>query len=98
MAAQEKKLIESNPELTTQIEILRQDIARLTKTVKSEAKATAKAKKTQVLNTANVKAAETKAKYDELTTTAEKSIRENPLKAAAIAVAAGMLIGLISRR
>jgi len=86
------------PDVNAQIETLREDIATLSKTLKIQAKATAQSKKTEVVEVANAKVAETKAKYEELTTTAEKSIRENPLSSVAIAVAAGMFIGLLSRR
>lgn len=98
MATTKKNVVEIKPDVNAQIETLRADIALLTKTIKSQAKATAKVKTSQVVDTANAKAAETKAKYDELTTTAEKSIRENPLSSVAIAVAAGMFLGLLTRR
>ena len=98
MATTKKNVVEIKPDVNAQIEVLRNDIAVLTKTIKSQAKVTAQATKTQVVDTASEKVAETKAKYDELTTTAEKSIRENPLTSVAIAVAAGMLLGLITRR
>lgn len=98
MATSKKNVVEIKPDVSAQIEILRNDIALLTKTIKAEAKATAQAKTAKVVDTASTKAAETKAKYDELATTAEKSIRENPLSSVAIAVAAGMFLGLLSRR
>ncbi len=98
MATQKKNVIDLNPDINKQIETLRADIALLTKTVKTQATQTAKAKASKVTETATVKAAETKAKYDELASTAEKSIKENPLSAVAIAAVAGMFIGLLSRR
>lgn len=98
MATTKKNVVDIKPDVNAQIETLRNDIALLTKTIKSQAKATAQEKTAQAVDTANAKVAETKAKYDELTTTAEKSIRENPLSSVAIAVAAGMLLGLLSRR
>lgn len=98
MATTKKNVVDIEPDVNAQIETLRADIALLTKTIKSQAKTTAKVKASQVVDTASTKAAETKAKYDELTTTAEKSIRENPLSSVAIAVAAGMFLGLLSRR
>ena len=98
MATTKKNVVEIKPDVNAQIETLRSDIALLTKTIKSQAKVTAHEKTAQAVDTANAKVAETKAKYDELTTTAEKSIRENPLSSVAIAVAAGVLLGLLSRR
>jgi len=98
MATTKKNIVEIKPDVNAQIEILRNDIALLTKTLKTQAKATAQEKTAQAVDTASVKVAETKAKYDELTTTAEKSIRENPLSSVAIAVAAGMFLGLLTRR
>jgi len=98
MATTKKNVVDMKPDVNAQIETLREDIATLSKTLKIQAKATAQSKKTEVVEVANAKVAETKAKYEELTTTAEKSIRENPLSSVAIAVAAGMFIGLLSRR
>ena len=98
MATTKKNVVDIKPDVNAQIETLRGDIALLTKTIKAQAKEVAQAKTSQVVDTASVKVAETKAKYDELTTTAEKSIRENPLSSVAIAVAAGMFLGLLSRR
>ena len=98
MATTKKNIVDIKPDVNAQIETLRADIATLTQTIKTQAKATAQAKKSEVVATANAKVADTKAKYDELTTTAEKSIRENPLSSVAIAVAAGVFLGLLTRR
>lgn len=98
MATTKKNVVEIKPDVNAQIETLRADIATLTKTLKTQAKATAEAKKSEVVSVANAKVAETKAKYDELSTTAETTIRENPLSSVAIAVAAGVFLGLLSRR
>lgn len=98
MATTKKNIVEIKPDVNAQLENLRKDIALLAGTIKTQAKATAQAKTAQVADTAGAKVAETKAKYDELTTTAEKSIRENPLSSVAIAVAAGVFLGLLSRR
>jgi len=98
MATTKKNVVKINPDVNAQIETLRNDIAVLTKTIKEQAKATAQVKTAKVVDTATEKVAETRAKYDELSTTAEKSIRENPLSSVAIAVAAGMVLGMISRR
>jgi ElaB/YqjD/DUF883 family membrane-anchored ribosome-binding protein len=98
MATTKKNVVEIKPDVNAQIETLRADVALLTKTLKEQAKVTAQEKTAKVVGTASVKAAETKAKYNELTATAEKSIKENPLSSIAIAVAAGAFLGLLSRR
>lgn len=98
MATTKKNVVEIKPDVNAQIENLRNDIALLAGTLKSQAKETAQAKTAQVAQTAGATAAQTKAKYDELTSTAEKSIRENPLSAVGIAVVAGVFLGLLSRR
>lgn len=98
MATAKKNIVDIKPDVSTQIETLRADIALLADTVKSQAKTTAQVKKAQVVNTAEVKAAEAKEKYAELTTSAEKSIRENPLTSVAIAAGVGVLFGLLTRK
>jgi ElaB/YqjD/DUF883 family membrane-anchored ribosome-binding protein len=98
MASTKKNVVEIKPDVNAQIETLRNDIALLGKTIKSQVKSTAEVKTAKAVDTATAKAAETKAKYDDLTSTAETSIRENPLTAVAVAAFAGMFIGLLSRR
>jgi ElaB/YqjD/DUF883 family membrane-anchored ribosome-binding protein len=97
MATTKKNVVDIKPDVNAQIETLRADLAALTQTLKTQAKSTAQAKKSEV-DVASAKVADTKAKYNELTNTAEKSIRENPLSSVAIAVAAGMFLGLLTRR
>jgi ElaB/YqjD/DUF883 family membrane-anchored ribosome-binding protein len=98
MATTKKNVVDIKPDVNAQIEPLRADLAALTQTLKTQAKSTAQAKKSEVVDVASAKVADTKAKYNELTNTAEKSIRENPLSSVAIAVAAGMFLGLLTRR
>jgi ElaB/YqjD/DUF883 family membrane-anchored ribosome-binding protein len=98
MATTKKNVVDIKPDVNAQIETLRADLAALTQTLKTQAKSTAQAKKSEVVDVASAKVADTKAKYNELTNTAEKSIRENPLSSVAIAVAAGMFLGLLTRR
>ncbi len=98
-AASRKKVVAmKDPDISSQIEILRADIATLAGTIKSQAKATANEK----VATAKKVAAETtdtaKVKYDELTSSAETQIRENPLTSVAIAVGVGLLLGALTRR
>jgi len=87
-----------DPDISSQIEILRADIATLASTVKSQAKMTANEK----VATARKVAADTtdtaKVKYEELTSNAETQIRENPLTSVAIAVGVGLLLGALTRR
>jgi ElaB/YqjD/DUF883 family membrane-anchored ribosome-binding protein len=98
MATTKKNVVEIKPDVNAQLETLRKDVSELTKALKIQAKTTAQAKTAQVVDTAAEKAAITKAKYDELTTSAESSIRENPLTSVAIAVGAGVVLGLLTRR
>lgn len=98
MATTKKNVVKITPDVNAQIETLRADIALLSETLKTQAKTTAQIKKAQVIDSVSEKTAETKAKYDELSSVAEKSIRENPLTSVAIAVGAGMFLGLLTRR
>ena len=101
--------LQAEPDLAAQVETLRQDIAELTKTVKLQAKATASEKVSTVKTAALEKAAAVKTaaletkdtaaeKYKELTTSAENSIREKPLTSVAVAVGAGLVLGMLTRR
>ena len=98
MATAKKNVVDIKPDVSAQIEVLRADMALLAKTVKTQAKTTAQEKTAQVIDTAETKAAEAKEKYAELTTSAEKSIRENPLTSVAIAAGVGVLFGLLTRK
>lgn len=98
MATSKKNIVEMKPDVSAQIETLRNDVAQLTETLKEQAKQTAQAKKIKVIDTASEKVAITKAKYEELTKSAETTIRENPLTSIAAAVGAGVVIGLLNRR
>ncbi|WP_017931144.1 DUF883 family protein [Robiginitomaculum antarcticum] len=87
-----------DPEISTQIETLRSDIALLAKTMKEQAKSTASQKVTTAKQVASDTSENVKVKYNELTTQAEASIRENPLTSIAIAVGAGIVLGALTRR
>lgn len=93
-----KKVVEIKSDIPTQIETLRADVAELTKTIKLQAQTTAKIKKDELTDLANVKTAEARQKYTELASTAETTIREQPLTAIAVAAGIGVLFGMISRR
>ena len=97
-AAKKENVVTMKPELSAQLEDLRNDVSRLAETLKLQTKMTARDTKQTVLETASEKTEDVKAKYDELTTKAETAIKENPLTSVAIAVGAGLLLGAITRR
>ncbi|CAM3742822.1 glycine zipper domain-containing protein [Litorimonas haliclonae] len=84
--------------IADQLETLRGDIAKLAETVKIQAKTSASQKTRAVKDVTAEKTEIAKARYDELTTKAEASIKDNPLTSIAIAVGAGMVLGALSRR
>lgn len=86
-----------NPDVQTQIEALRTDIALLAEAVKGQAVQTVNERTATARAVATEKADVAKEKYDELTTRAEAQIKENPLTSIAIAVGAGILLGAITR-
>lgn len=87
-----------DPDISSQIEILRADIATLATTIKSQAKAAANEKVATAKKVATETTDSAKVKYDELTSNAETQIRENPLTSVAIAVGVGLLLGALTRR
>jgi len=87
-----------NEDIGKQLETLRADISKLADTVTTQAKATASQKTQAFKDVASEKSDVAKARYDELTTRAESSIKENPLTSIAIAVGAGIVLGALSRR
>ncbi len=93
-----KKVVALNPDVSEQIQALREDVALLASAVKVQTK-TKVADTTSTVKTATTEKAEmAKAKYDEITSQAETSIKENPLTSVAIAAGAGLLLGAILRR
>ena len=92
-----KNVVALKPDVQTQIEALRADIALLADAVKVQTKQTVNEKTANVKAAATEKADVAKVKYDELTTKAEAQIKENPLTSIAIAVGAGILLGAITR-
>ena len=93
-----KNVVSLKPDVQTQIEALRKDIALLADAVKLQTKQTVTEKTATARAVATEKAYEAKLKYEELTTKAETQIKEKPLTSIAIAVGAGMLLGAITRR
>jgi len=90
--------LNKDADITDQLEVLRADIALLAQSVKTQAKAKVADKAGTAIETATEKAEVAKARYDEMSSRAETSIKENPLTAVAIAVGAGMLLGALTRR
>ncbi|NNC37752.1 MAG: DUF883 family protein [Hyphomonadaceae bacterium] len=96
--ATKKNVVAIKQDIPEQIETLRADIKLLADTVKKQAKTTASAKVATAKDAAVERVDATKAKYDELTSSAESRIKDNPLTAVAIAVGAGLLLGAVTRR
>jgi ElaB/YqjD/DUF883 family membrane-anchored ribosome-binding protein len=94
----QENVIAIKPDVQTQIEALRTDIALLAEAVKQQATDTVAAKTEGVREQAQIKAENAKLKYDELTTKAETQIKEKPLTSIAIALGAGLLLGGILRK
>lgn len=102
MATTKKKnvvaLSSKDEDISKQLETLRTDISKLAETVKVQAKATASQKTQAVKDVTAEKTQIAKDRYDEFSTKAESSIKENPLTSVAIAVGAGVILGALSRR
>ena len=96
--ATKKNVVAIKHDIPTQIETLREDVALLAKTIKEHTKSTVAEKTTTVKDVAVEKTEAAKVKYDEISSKAETSIKENPLTAVAIAVGAGLLLGTLTRR
>lgn len=96
--ATKKNVVAMNQDIPTQLETLRADIANLTKTIEVQAKSAVAEKAGKAKDIAAEKAEVAKVKYDQLSSQAETTIRENPLTSVAIAVGAGLLLGALTRR
>ena len=92
-----ENVVAIKPDVNTQIDALRADIALLADALKLQAKETLNSKTEVARTEAKLKADEARMKYDELTTKAEAQIKENPLTSIAVAVGAGLLLGAIAR-
>jgi len=96
--ATKKNVVNIKEDIPAQIETLRADIALLAETVRDTTKSKASDKVSLVKDAAVEKVDEAKLKYSELSSKAENSIRENPLTSMAIALGAGLVLGVLSRR
>lgn len=98
MATTKKNVVSMQQDIPTQLDTLRQDVANLAEMLKLQAKVKVADKKETVKSVATEKTELVKDRYDELTTKAETSIKENPLTSIAIAVGAGLVLGALTRR
>jgi len=98
MATAKKNVVTMKQDIPAQLETLRGDIANLAATIKLQAKAAVADKKETAKQVTAEKTEFVKDRYDELTTKAETSIKENPLTSIAIAVGAGLVLGALTRR
>ncbi|WP_371395351.1 hypothetical protein [Fretibacter rubidus] len=94
-----KKIVSlKNEDIPQQIDTLRADLAKLTDMIKVQAADKVSEKTSLVKDVAAEKKDMAKERYDEITSKAETSIRENPLSAIAIAIGAGIVLGALTRR
>lgn len=93
-----KNVVSIKDDIPAQIETLRGDVAKLTETLKKQAKAKMSDKASTVKDVTDEKTQELKQRYDELAKSTEASIKENPLSAIAIAIGAGVVLGALTRR
>ena len=96
--AKKENIVSIKPDVSTQLDALRKDVSLLTEALKLQTKQTVSETTETVRDVATDKTEAAKAKYDELTTKAEASIKENPLTSIAIAVGAGLVLGALTRR
>ncbi len=92
-----KKTVALEPDVQTQIEALRNDIALLAEAVKVQTKQTVGERTATAKAAVTEKADIAKETYEELTEKAETHIKEKPLTSIAIAVGVGLLLGAITR-
>lgn len=85
-------------DIAAQLEIVREDVATLAKSVKAQSKARFASTKESVKQSATDGAQKVQDSYQEYADLAETKIRSNPLTSVAIAAGVGALIGLIARR
>ena len=98
MATAKKNVVTMKQDIPAQLEILRGDIANLADSIKLQAQVTVADKKATAKQVTTEKTELVRDRYDELTTKAETSIKENPLTSIAIAVGAGLVLGALTRR
>ena len=96
--ATKKTVVATTQDIPSQIETLRADIAMLSETIKTQAKATVAAKSATAKQMTTKQAEAAKERYSEISSQAETSIKENPFTSIAIAIGAGIVLGAITRR
>ncbi len=96
--AKKENIVSIKPDVSTQLDALRKDVGLLTEALKLQTKQTVSETTETVRDVAADKTEMARAKYDELTTKAEASIKENPLTSIALAVGAGLILGALTRR
>jgi len=98
MATKKNIVSLKSDDIPAQLETLRADMALLTEMIKTQATAKVNEKTTTAKALASEKTDEVKLRYDEITSKAETSIKENPLTSIAIAIGAGVVLGALTRR
>ena len=92
------KIVQMKPDVATQIEALKADVALLAEAVKIQTKEKVLDTTETVKEAASAHTETTIAKYDEITSKAETTIKAKPLTSIAVAVGAGLLLGALTRR
>lgn len=98
MATSKKNVVSMKNDIPAQLDTLREDIANLAEAIKLQAKATVSDKAATAKDVTLEKSEIIKDRYDQLTTSAETSIKDNPLTSIAIAIGAGIVLGALTRR
>lgn len=91
-------VVPMNSDISNQLDVLRNDILLLAKTVKEQAVSTVEGRKETAKTVAIDQKEAAVAKYDELSNKAEIQIREKPLTSLAMAVGVGFVLSAILRK
>ncbi len=98
MATKKNIVTLKSDDIPAQLDTLRADMALLTEMIKSQATAKVNEKTSSAKAIASEKTDEVVMRYEEITSKAESSIKENPLTSIAIAIGAGIVLGALTRR
>ncbi len=98
MATKKNIVTLKSDDIPAQLDTLRADMALLTEMIKSQATAKVNEKTSTAKAIASEKTDEVVMRYEEITSKAESSIKENPLTSIAIAIGAGIVLGALTRR